>query len=161
MALLQLINTEAGVDLYNMLVYGIEGEHYEKIDDTHIKTLYYDGSQGGSDAPYSAHKWCVGNTFHAYLNQACSDNENKWALEINNNIVPAPWAGLNLDTTSISDYISQLKSVHQEYSARTWWGVDGVAGFEAAYNELMTKLQAAGLEKVIAEEQAQLDAYLG
>ena len=161
MNLLELINTEAGFDLYNMLVYGLEGEHYEKIDDTHIKTLHYDGSQAGSDAPYSAHKWCVGNTFHAYLNQGCSDYENVWALEINNNYFTAPWAGLVLDTTDVGDYISQLKSVETEYQLRTCWGIDGAAGFEAAYNELMNKLQAVGLDKVIATEQAQLDAYIG
>lgn len=161
MAFLQLLNTEAGKDLYNMVVYGIEGEDYEKIDDNHIKTLYYDGSQAGSDAPYSAHKWCVGNTFHAYLNQACSDNENVWALEINNNANSCPWMGLRIDTTDISNDVSVLHALEQEWIIRTWYGIDGTAGFATAYDELMTKLDAANIQTVIDALQAQVDAYVG
>lgn len=38
MRLLELLNTEEGEVLYNTLIYGIEGTHYTKVDDTHINT---------------------------------------------------------------------------------------------------------------------------
>ena len=33
MQLIGLMNTEKGKDLYNLLVFGIEGEHYTKVND--------------------------------------------------------------------------------------------------------------------------------
>lgn len=161
MALLQLINTEKGAALYNMLVFGIEGEHYTKISDTRIETLDYDAAQGGSDARYSAHNWCVGNTFNGYLNQAMSDEQNEWALEINKNAIASPMNGLVLDTTAISDGIAQCKAVHKEYKDRFWWGATGVDGFDVAWNEMVNKLKAANISSIISAEQSQLNAHIG
>lgn len=38
MQLIGLMNTEKGKDLYNLLVFGIEGEHYTKVNDKENST---------------------------------------------------------------------------------------------------------------------------
>ena len=49
MQLIGLMNTEKGKDLYNLLVFGIEGEHYTKVNDKEIQPIGYT-SQPTSEA---------------------------------------------------------------------------------------------------------------
>ncbi len=162
MRLLELMVTEEGKELYNMVVYGIEGKHYEKIDENHIKTLEYDGTQGGIDTSYAAMKWVMGNTFNAYLNQGCNERENEIALEINEspeNVVSAI-TGFRVDTTLIQSQLSQIKAVTEEYANTLINGVAGTAGWESIYDEYVDKLDKAGLQQVLDEVQKQVDAFL-
>jgi putative aldouronate transport system substrate-binding protein len=157
---LQLINTEAGEEIYNTIVYGLEGVEYEKIDDTHIKTLEYDGPQA-SDNSYSAHKWIMGNTFHAWLNQACSDQDNEIAMQINeatDNVV-SPTMGFRFDNSAVTTELDQINAVVAEYFDTLRLGAKG-ADWEGYYNEFVEKMNAAGVEKVQNEIQTQFDAFL-
>ena len=50
MKLIELMNTEKGKGhLYNLLVYGIEGEHYTKVNDNEIQPIGY--TSPTSDSP--------------------------------------------------------------------------------------------------------------
>lgn len=159
-AFLELLGTD--VELYNMLVYGLEGTHWEWVDKetNQIKTLQYDGSQASGEAPYGMLKWCVGNTFNAYLNQACTLTENTSALYLNENGVPAPWAGVKIDTTPIATQRSNCAAVWTEWNTRLSFGQDGVDGFEAAFAEFISQMKAAGVEDIIEEMQNQIDDYI-
>ncbi len=159
---LSLLNTgsELGNEIYNTVVFGLEGVHYEKIDDKHIKTLEYDGSQAGADVSYAAHMWIMGNTFNAYQNQAVSDEQYAAGVAIANdeNAITSPVMGFRLDQTPIETEIGQCKAVVDEYKDVLKWGLKG-KDWEAYYNEFVKKLEAAGCQKVIDEIQAQYDAW--
>ena len=159
-AFLELLNNDA--ELYNMLVYGLEGTHWEWVnkDTNQIKTLQYDGSQASGQAPYGMLKWCVGNTFNAYLNQACTLTENASALYVNENGVPAPWAGVKIDTTPVATQISNCNAVWTEWNTRLSLGQDGVDGFEAAYAQFVAAMKTAGVEDIIDEMQEQIDDFI-
>ena len=161
--LLELMNTEEGIPLYNMIVYGLEGTHYERIDDTHIKTLEYDGSQGGVDCSYGAMKWIMGNTFHAYLNQGCVDGENEIAMEINtsDSNSKSKIMGFRVDTSALQTQLEQIDAVGNEYFDTLSHGVMGAAGWEAVYNEFVQKLETAGLNDVLTGLQSQINAFEG
>lgn len=159
--LIELMTTEEGKDLYNLMVYGIEGTHYEKIDDTHIKTLEYDGTQGGVDTSYAGIKWIIGNTFNAYLNQGCTDGDNELALEINNsqdNEI-SKLMGFNASVESISTQIEQINAVSKEYASSLYNGALG-SGWEEQYNAYVEKMENAGLNEVLTELQRQVDEFL-
>ena len=159
--LIELMTTEEGVELYNMMVYGLEGTHYEKIDDTHIKTLEYDGTQGGVDSSYAAMKWIIGNTFHAYLNQGCKEGENELALEINenpNNSV-SDLMGFIPNVQSVQTQIDQITAVTNEYGGTLQSGIME-SDWETTYNEYVDKMNAAGLQDILDELQGQVDAFL-
>ena len=85
MRFLEVLNTEEGKEVYNAVVYGLEGVHYEKLSENRIKTFEYDGTQGGADTTYAGIKWIIGNTTLAYLNQACADDLNDLVNMVNNN----------------------------------------------------------------------------
>lgn len=156
---LEVLNTEP--ELYNIVVYGLEGTHYEKIDDTHIKTLEYDGTQAGSDASYGAMKWVMGNTMNAYLNQGCNERENEIAEEISSSpdTVVSKLQGFYPELDSISSKLDQVTSIVTEYGETLSFGVMG-SKWEATYDEFVKKLDAAGYDEIIAELQTQLDAHL-
>lgn len=41
MKLLKLMNTKEGAELYNLLVYGLEGKHYNKVNEIEIEPIGY------------------------------------------------------------------------------------------------------------------------
>ena len=159
--LIELMTTEEGTELYNMVVYGLEGTHYEKLDDTHIKTLEYDGTQGGVEASYAAMKWIMGNTFHAYLNQGCKDGDNELALSINENPDNqiSDLMGFVAKTGDIATQIEQTTAVTKEYSSALQSGAMG-DGWKEFYDEYVNKMNNAGLEDILTELQGQIDGYL-
>lgn len=150
-----------GAEIYNTLVYGLEGVQYEKIDETHIKTLEYDATQGPSSSSYCAMKWNLGNTFNVWLNQACSDELNERIV----NVVHGSEArfsdliGFIPDTTSVENEVAQVLTLQKEYYDGLIKGVMG-EDWEAYFDEYCAKLEAAGCQKVIDTLQAQVDAFL-
>ena len=161
--LLELMNTEEGTELYNMVVYGLEDTHWEWVDKANnkIKTLEYDGTQGGVDASYAGIKWIMGNTFRAYLNQGCVEGENEIALDINENPDNATSyiMGFRVDISGVQTQIEQIKAVTTEYKETIRHGVLGSAKWEDTYKEYLGKLETAGLNDVIKEIQTQVDAF--
>ena len=164
MLFIQCMNTERGKEIYNTVVYGIEGTHWEFNEDGEtITTFGYDGPQGGSDYLYSAHKWIMGNTRNAYLNQACTQYTIDVIDEINygDHTIISPLTGIVLRSDDFSIELDQINAIYEEYHEGLHGGVKGAAGWEAYYNEYMDKLEAAGLETAIEGYQEQVDEYLG
>src|SRR5690606_30215358 len=68
MQLIELMQTEKGKELFNLLLWGIEGEHYKTISDNRIETIGYNGAfpaNPGSEAPYGLTHYFTGNTLNA------------------------------------------------------------------------------------------------
>lgn len=162
---LELINCgdEMGKKIYNTLVFGLEGVHWEWVDEANdrIKTLEYDDSQG-SECSYAAWKWCVGNSFYAYKNQAVQDDQYPIAKEMNESpdTVSSSLIGFVSDTTSIQTKLEQCNAVKSEYFNALYNGTMGPDGWEAYYNEFIEKMKTAGMDDIKAELQRQLDAFL-
>lgn len=156
--------TELGKEIYNTLVFGIEGKHYTKDanDPDRIVTLEYDGTQGSSDTSYAAMKWILGNSFYAYKNQAVSDDYYVIAKEMNESpdTVASSHNGFVVSSEKVTTQLEQLNAVYNEYIYNLKDGVCGSAGFEDFYNEYMDKLETVGVNDVIAEYQRQLDEWL-
>lgn len=155
------MTSEEGKELYNLMVYGIEDVHYKKIDDNHIETLEYSGTQGGVDTSYAAMKWIMGNTFNAYLNQACTDDEVELSLQLNesDSNIKSDLIGCTFKTDAIKTELEQTTAVVTEYSKPLMYGVMG-SGWESTYSDFIDKMKNAGVEKAAAELQSQVDAFL-
>lgn len=156
MQVLNLFNTDK--ELYNTLVYGIEGKHYTKISDNKIETPY--GVQGTMNDDYGIYKWIVGNTQLAYLTQ--DEPEDKLDYEfntVNNSEWRSELIGFVANKEEIADSIAQLDAIKGEYMKTLATGALG-DGWEAYYDEWMEKANAAGLQEVKAEIQRQVDEFL-
>lgn len=156
--------SEMGKKIYNTLVFGLEGKHYEFIDEANdrIRTFEYDASQGGIDTSYAAKKWVIGNSFYAYKNQAVTDDQYPAAKELNESpeTLTSSLVGFVPDISSLTTQLEQITAIEKEYDLIMALGVMGVDGWKDSYDEYMNKLKAAGMDEVKAELQKQLDEYL-
>ena len=155
--------TELGKQIYNTAVFGLEGEHYtvDAADPNRITTLEYDGSQGGASTTYAGLKWILGNSFYAYKNQAVKDGqfENIKVYNEAPETQSSDHNGFVASNANVTTQIEQINAVRDEYKGMFENGVYG-ADFEAKYAEFVAKLEKAGVNEVIADYQAQLDAWL-
>lgn len=160
MRFLEVLNTKEGQEIYNTLVYGLEGVHYEKLEGDRIKTLEYDGTQGGNDTTYAGIKWIIGNTTYAYPNQACSDTMVEEINEVNENPdnILSPIMGFRFNEAPVSNELAQCQAVYKEYVDTLRFGVTG-KDFESKWDEYVAKMEAAGVSAVIEEMQRQLDQW--
>ena len=156
MKLLNLLQSDK--ELYNLLTFGIEGEHYTKTGDDRIETPYESG-QGTSDDKYGLWKWIIGNTHLAYQTQAEPDGYKEWVFdEVNSTDKHSRLMGFVPDTSKIESSIAQVNAVKSEYFGSLASG--SMSDWESTYNEWMEKVKAAGNEEIKAELQRQIDEFL-
>ena len=63
-----------------------------------------------------------------------------------------------MDTSAWTAAIAEMTAIKDEYYSD--WAT-GTRSVDEIYDEFMAKMNAAGLQDMIADAQAQLDAYLG
>lgn len=154
--LLNLLHTD--VELFNLLTYGIEGKHYNKIDESHIEVPYA-SNQGSSTDKYGLYKWIVGNTEIAYLTQYDSDEHIDWVFnKVNKASLRSDFIGFVFNTTNIQDKIDQINAICGQYENALKYGT--TQDWKATYNEWKAKCNAAGIEDCISELQKQVDEFL-
>lgn len=146
---LELVNTDP--ELNNLINFGIEGKHYVKVSDGIIK----DGPDVAKYNPGTA--WAIGNQFINYL----KDNEDpkKWDnfKAFNESATPTKTLGFVFDPTPVKTEIAQCVNLWDQYVAPL---ETGTADPEKSLPEAIKAFKAAGADKIIAEKQKQLDAYL-
>ncbi|MHB8089142.1 MAG: ABC transporter substrate-binding protein [Anaerolineaceae bacterium] len=143
-------------DVINLVIYGLEERDYVKTDEDHVK--YPDG-QDGNTVPYTAQLSCgiVGNQFIQYAMDGTDMADLElWDYE-NKNSALSPAMGFTFDNSSVSNEVSAVVNVINEYlpSLQT-----GSVDPEVELPKFIEKLKAAGLDKIIAAKQAQLDEWL-
>lgn len=145
-------------EVQNMLVYGLEGEHYTWNDDGTITTLDYDSGSAPADAPYGMMKFVIGNSALTWINQSFDQDMYDWSFKsLAETGTPSNLIGFAPDTSKISSKLSQINAVVSEYSGTLYRGVDN---WEEVYAEFLDKLDAAGIDTVQEVLQAQIDSFL-
>ena len=147
MEFLNLLNTD--VYLRNLVDSGIEGVHYKKLSENVMENL-------PESKNYDMPTFALGNVMLTYLNP--EDPENKWEefKKFNESGQPAPLLGFNFDPTKVSTELAAVNNVKEEFWAPLMTGTVNPEEFLPKANE---KLKAAGLDKIIAEAQTQIDAW--
>lgn len=141
-------------ELSNLLIWGEEGVEYEKTDDGHI--TFPDGVNSENSEYYLGAGYGMPNQFIAHVWDG--DDLDIWEKmeEFNNNGIISKALGFTFDTSEVASEYTALTNVYNEYIKTL---IFGFTEPEAGIAEFEEKLQAAGLEKYIAEKQAQLDEW--
>jgi putative aldouronate transport system substrate-binding protein len=158
--LIELMNTKEGKDLYNLMVYGIEGKHYKKINDNEIEPIGY-SSQPKADSPYGQYKWAIGNIFNGYeiyMKDKPVTLKNDFIKQLNAKAAPSKMKGFTLDTNPIKTELAQVNAVIGEY--KTTLNSGAAPDAEALYQKFVDKLIKAGDDKIVAEIQRQINEWL-
>lgn len=156
-AALKFLNlTFTDQDIVNLIIYGLEGRDYVKLEDG---TVNYPEGQDASTVPYTAQLSCgtLGNFFIMYPMQGTSPESLEWELEQNRNANISVAMGFVFDSSSVATEYTAVTNVIDQY-------LPGLAcGSIDPATELpvfLQRLEEAGLSRIIAEKQSQLDAWL-
>ena len=77
-------------------------------------------------------------------------------IRFNNEAIKSPALGFAFDSTKIATELTSVTNVYEEYQKSLEYGfVDPEVGIP----EMLEKMNNAGLQKIIDEKQAQLDAW--
>ena len=164
MEFINLVNTDQY--LRNLLNYGIEGVHWEKVD---VPQEELDAAEGKpyiydckvkldpeKSKDYSVPYYVQGGLFNTYV----LDNEpiDKWATfkEYNDAAEEAPSFGFDFDLSNVSTQVAGFRNVLDEFGKSLYTGsVDP----EEYLPQLDKKMQATGINDVIDEMQTQIDDW--
>ncbi len=145
----QAINTDS--TLHNMLNYGIEGVHYEKVGENQIRRTEV------GDSNYLVPTFALGNLFNTYILEG--EPEDKWEVfkAENSEAFRSPLLGLDIDTTSIKNELAAISNLRAQYAPLIQTGSVDPDKTIAEFNK---KLSEVGFQKVLDEVQKQVDAFL-
>lgn len=145
--LIELLNTDK--EYYNTICFGIEGKHYEKLSDGHIKLI--------DDSGYTQNaSWKFGNQFNAYLMEGQADNLWEETAKLNDEAKKSSLIGFIPDTRPITSELAQCTSVEDEFSILKTCSEE----YEEYYDEYVKRMEAAGIRKVVDELNNQIQKWL-
>ncbi|EGG33255.1 ABC transporter substrate-binding protein [Paenibacillus sp. HGF5] len=148
MMLLNLINTDK--ELYNLMINGLEGVHYEKLSGEYIKAM--------PDSRYRPNMdWVFGSVFNSYLKEGQPENIWEETKKINESSEINPVGAFKFNSEPVSTEIANLNAVWGEYKRGL---VTGTLDFEETWPVLYGKLKEAGEDKYVEEVTRQFEQFL-
>ena len=141
-----------------LLVFGIEGEHYKRVegDEKRIEIL----KDASGTALYQFDNWEVG--YYPYTLFSVDESEESIIQQTTpleeGTYVTSPVAGFIFNEEPV---ITEMANLTNEVVSSMYPIKFGFVDYEEAYDAAIAKLKAAGLDKVIEEYQKQLNEYLG
>ena len=157
---MQVLNAlQSDKELFNMLAFGIEGDHFTKVTDDSIK-VEYEGTQSGTSDRYGLWKWILGNTELAYnVDQVEPEEYKDWVFNVANK---SEWKsdliGFMADTSGIQDYITQVNAIKDKYLQPL--NVGCLPNWEETFNNYQKEVSQVGGEEIRKELQRQVDEFL-
>ena len=152
---INLFNTDKE---YNRLTtFGIEGKHYvEKDPGVYSFPDGVDASNTGF-LPDQAGNWGWRNEEFFMTSDSSWPKYNETVKECEKIAVWKPYSDFTVDTTPISTELASVSAVGKEYNSILNWGTSN--DYKKTYEEKISKLKQAGMDKIIDEEKKQFAEY--
>ncbi|WP_019424783.1 ABC transporter substrate-binding protein [Paenibacillus sp. OSY-SE] len=144
---LELLNKDER--LINLISFGVEGKHYEKVNENTVKLI-----EGGGYDPNQT--WVFGNTFKAFLREGQSQEVRDQTIKENESARPSPILGFTFDPQPVLTEMANIQAVNDQYGPGLDTGTVDPAQF---LQEYIDKRKQAGIDKVLGEIQRQLDEW--
>lgn len=144
---LEVINSPEHSDIYNLLSFGIKDKHYKINSDNTVEV---------TSKNYKMRDWVVGNTDNSISNLI-----NKELINANKDLIkkaPAsPLNGFVFDINPVKSEYASVQTILTEYMDALSYGQ--YANYTTKYKEFISKLKAAGLDKIVQESQIQVTKW--
>lgn len=147
---LEQINTNK--ELYNLLCHGTAGTHYTAQGDTGYKNLDNSKYSPGED-------WVFGNQFNGLVPDGAPSDVWQQELKLNQDSPVSVLMGFSWDDTNVKPEEANVSAVTKQYLDTFSAGLYGDQT-DAKYQEFLTALKNAGVDKIIADKQKQVDAFV-
>lgn len=152
LAFLSLLNTDP--TFYNIMAKGVEGKHWVWVDEA--AKIIGDGPEKNAYNPGS--DWMFGNTFNAYYTDTNSATYQAETAAINAAATPSVALGFTFNPEPVKSELALVTAVVAEKGTPIFNGyVDPATGLP----RFTQALKDAGIDKIIAEVQSQLNAFAG
>lgn len=148
MMLINLLHTDK--ELVNLLNFGIEGVHFTLDGDVMTQT-----EKSGQYAPGVA--WELGNQFLNYVWNTEAPDKWEQFKKFNEGATSSPALGFTFDSEPVKSEVGALANVLREYQKAI---ETGSVDLDEALPKFIAAQKSAGLERVIAEKQKQLNEFL-
>lgn len=155
MMVLNALYTEP--ELYQLLIYGFEGEHYTDNGDGTITTD--NGAQGTSDSNYGLWKWTVGTCKNSLVTQADVAGYYDELQAQEKDAIISSFINFVFDDSNVTDVVASLKAIDGEYKSMIDNGYMGDE-WEATLDKWISERKAAGVDRLIEELQNQINDYV-
>ena len=152
MRFLNLLNTDPYVK--NLVVHGIEGKHYTKIDDKTVEPI------AGSGYDLYTDSWSIGNVFLDYLLPNDDPEKHEKLKEYNEQAVDYGLSGFmdkEVKDPEKKQRGIEISSAIGNYEKQL---VVGAVDVEPTLNEFLSVLEKAGIDDAVKETQADIDEFL-
>ena len=146
---LEMMFTDARVA--NLFAWGIEGVDYEVGEDGVAHYI-----EGNENPAYHAVNFLNANKFLVHPWDGDDPNVNEIYMEYMENSEYSPYLGFSVDTAQVSDQVSAITNIIEQYQPQI---LSGTAS-EETFQEFLEKLEIAGIDDVVALYQEELDRWL-
>lgn len=145
--LLNLVYTDK--EIYNELLFGLEGVHYKTVEENHVEVL--------PDSKYnlSGYSWKMGNVFNAWYVPGQEDGLWEATDKLNKEATRSTLRGFTFDNANVQAELAQLSAVEAEYKG----GQYVTADIESWMQEYKDKLVQAGIDTLKDEVNSQIEAW--
>lgn len=141
-------------DIMNLLAWGVEGVHYDVMEDGHITTA---ASLDGAESGYNPSAgWIFGNQFITYVWEGDDLDLYDQLKEFNDTAQKSAAFGFTFNNQNVVTEIAAVQSVYDQYKMGLECGLVDPA---EALPEMLAQMESAGIQKIIDEKQAQLDEW--
>ncbi|WP_309118975.1 ABC transporter substrate-binding protein [Paenibacillus sp.] len=143
-------------EIVNLFSWGVEGTHYVKAEGAAEHIIAYPEGKDASSVGYNSLAWMFGDQFKAYVLATGDPDIWKKTAEFNRTAKPSKALGFLFDSSAVKTEYAAVSNVITQYKLPLETGsVDP----EKMLPEFVEKLKAAGIDKIIAEKQKQLDEW--
>jgi len=153
-AFLNLIHTNA--DISNLLVYGVKDRNYVMVDEAKGIIDYPQGVDAGNTGWMSL-PWATPNAAIAYIWKGEPEDKWEYLQQYNSSAHQSPAKGFRFNAESVANEITMVSNVDAKFSLALESGTLDPAKTLPKY---LQELKDAGVDKIIAEKQKQLDEWL-
>lgn len=144
----------SNADIMNLMAYGIEGKHWVEKGDG---TITYPSGVTARNSGYNLNQtWSLGNEFIAKIWEGNDPDLWKQTEAWNKTGKFSKAMGFLYDNTNVKNEVSAVQNVYNQYRMSLECGL---VDYNKVIPEMVDKMNAAGLQKIIDEKQKQLDAW--
>lgn len=143
-------------DLHNLILWGIEGEHFVVEDADKYLIGFPDGIDGTTSGYYNT-LGLYGDRRYEYVWDPANSKDANQAYTDEAMANPTQAVGYAFDTTAQASRIANVDAVLQKYLPTLESGSE--PDLDTMYQEFLAELEAAGINDIIDDNQAQFDAW--
>ncbi|WP_138750869.1 ABC transporter substrate-binding protein [Paenibacillus sinopodophylli] len=142
-------------EIVNLIDWGIEGKHYVKADGQDIVIRYPEGVTG-DNVSYKNYGWMHGNQFLSYVFEGDEPDVYVNMDTFNKSASKSKALGFTFNGDPVKNEIAASNAVLDQYKRVL---ESGAVDVDKVLPEFLKKLTGAGIDKIIAEKQNQLDKW--